>query len=500
MEKKYFSDPLIIEILENYKPIWSINYAISLIQWDMETYMPPEGIEERGKAYSHLAVLQHRLLLSPDLQNLVEKAKGREGLTDQEKGVVRVLDREIERAKKLPEKLIAELREVTTKAHEAWLISRERSEAEPFLSYLDRIVSLEREMAEKLGYEEHPYDALIDYFEEGFTTRKGKEMFDAIIPNLKRALEKVMGDDYFPRCHYLESYRYDVERAKKVNERVLEVLSFPRRRARIDVSPHPFTINMGQKDVRITTRYEGHDIRRTILSTIHEYGHALYELQIDEALSGTPIGTGVSMGVHESQSRFWENIVGRSRAFSSIIGGILREELPELKAYDDEEIYRYVNLVRPSFIRVDADELTYNFHIALRFNIERMLIAGEVKTAEVPELWNNLMDELLGIRPRKYSEGFLQDIHWSQGSFGYFPSYSLGTVIAAQVKAKMEDETRKMDEIIEKRDFAAIREWLREKIHKYGATYAPRELLVKSLGEDINPSYYIKYIEEKYSR
>ncbi len=498
--KRYFSDPTVLEILNKYKQIWSLGYAMSLIEWDMETYMPPEGIAERGTANSQLAVLQHKLLLSPDFQELVEKAKGKEGLSDQEKGVIRVLGREVERARKLPERLIAELREVTTKAHEAWVISREKKEAEPFLSYLDKIVALEREMADKLGYEEHPYDALMDYFEEGFTTKKADEMFTAILPTLKKSLEKVMNDETFPRCHYLETFRYEISKAERINRKILETVGFPKSRARLDVSAHPFTISIGLKDVRITTRYEGFDIRRTILSTVHEFGHALYELQIDEALSGTPIGTGVSMGVHESQSRFWENVLGRSRAFSAIIGELLRGEFPELKDYSDGEIYRYVNLVRPSLIRVDADELTYNFHIALRFEIEKRLIAGEVKVSDVPELWNNMMESMLGVRPRNFAEGFLQDIHWSQGSIGYFPSYSLGTVLAAQIGAKMESDMGKLGEIIERRDFGAVREWLREKIHRFGSTYAPRELLKNSLGEDVNPSYFAKYIEEKYSK
>lgn len=497
-EKRYFRDPVVLEILEKYKQIWSLGYALSLIEWDMETYMPPEGVEERGIATAQLAVMQHRLLISPELKSLVEKAKERGDLTDQERGVVRVLSREIEKAEKIPEKLVAELREVTTKAHEAWLISREKKEAQPFLSYLDRIVALEREIAEKIGYEDHPYDALLDFYEEGLTTRKAREIFDSIIPALKRSLEHVMSNEVFPRCHYLETYRYDVEKAKRVNERILDLLGFPRRRGRFDVSPHPFTTSIGHRDIRITTRYEGHDIRRTILSTIHEFGHALYELQIDDDLSMTPIGTGVSMGVHESQSRFWENIIGRSRSFAKIVSEILREEFPELRSYDEEDIYRYFNIVRPGLIRVDADELTYNFHIALRFDLERQLIAGEIKVSDVPELWNNMMESLLGIRPRNYAEGFLQDIHWSQGSIGYFPTYTIGTVLAAQIKARIETELGSISDLVDKREFNVIKEWLREKIHRHGATYSPKDLLTRSLGEYLNPEYYIKYIQEKY--
>ncbi|MGB9830881.1 MAG: carboxypeptidase M32, partial [Fervidicoccus fontis] len=473
-----FENSIIKEIINRYKFIWSIDYAMGLLEWDMETYMPKEGIIERSIANRHLSVLEHRLLLDPELVSLVEKAKSIETLNDYEKGVVRVLDREITKAKKIPESLIAELREVTIRAHEAWVTSREKNDFSIFKPYLEKIVELEKRMADYLGYVEHPYDALIDYYEEGWTTKDVERMYDSIIPELKSILEKVMSDSRYPKCHYLESYKYDITKAVEINNRLLDILGFPRTRARIDVSEHPFTINFGIRDARITTRYEGYDIKRTIYSAVHEFGHATYELQIDESLSGTPLARGVSMGIHESQSRFWENVVGRNFAFTKIVGSLIREYFPELKNFSDEDIYYYINTVKPSLIRVDADELTYNFHVALRFRIEKMLIGNEIKVSDVPDIWNNTMEEYLGIRPKDYKSGVLQDIHWSQGSIGYFPTYSLGTIISAQVGYAIEkDLGKKLGDIIDSRNFAEIKEWLKRKIHRFGATYAPKELI-----------------------
>ncbi len=494
----YFKNEIILKILDHYKTIWAIGYANGLLHWDMETYMPPQAIGERSIATSQLAMLSHRMLLEPTFTELVEKGKTLEDLNDYEKGVIRVLDREITKKKKIPEKLVGELSKMTAKANIAWKNAREKNDFSLFEPYLSKIVELEREIAEKLGYEDHPYDALLDIYEEDWRSKDADRMFDSIIPTLKQLLEKVLDTERFPRTHELEKMKYDPKKAEKVNKDILELFGYPWDRARMDISAHPFTSGLGIKDVRITTRYEGYDIKRTIYSVIHEFGHALYELQVDENLATTPLTGGVSMGVHESQSRFWENIIGRSRFFMNALSEILYKEFPEYKKYDPEQLYYYVNTVKPSFIRVEADELTYNFHIVLRYRIEKMLIAGEVKVNEVPELWNNMMEELLGIKPKTYSEGVLQDVHWSNGYIGYFPTYSLGTVLSAQIKAKIESELKPLYKLIDENNYTELKEWLRERIHKYGSTYSPRVLLGKKLGEYVNPEYYNKYIREKF--
>ncbi len=493
-----FENPVVKEIIEKYRVVWALNHAMSLMGWDSETYMPRAGVQERALARAELSVLAQKLLLRDELVSLVERAKGIEGLNDYEAGLVRVLDREISIMKKLPPEHVYEFSRVTQEAFEAWRKAREKDDFEIFKPYLEKIVELARKTAEYLGYEEHPYNALLDLYEEGLRIRDMDAVYNAIIPWSRKVLDKVLEEGYFPQSHELEKVKYERRAMEKVNKEILDLLGYPWDRARLDVSPHPFTISLGIKDVRITTRYEGVDFRNTIYSVVHEFGHALYELQIDEALMATPLATGVSMGVHESQSRFWENIIGRSRAFIRHLKPILDKYLDFTRKYDEEELYKYVNIVRPSLIRVEADEVTYNFHTYLRYELEKQLIAGEIKVDDLPELWSDYMEKLLGVRPKSHKEGVLQDVHWSHGSIGYFPTYTLGNVLAAQVKAVADRELGGLHKRVAEGDFASIREFLREKIHKYGSTYPPKKLVEKATGEPVNPDYFNKYLEEKF--
>lgn len=493
-----FENQLIKEILKKYRTLWALGHAMGLMGWDSETYMPREGVTERAIARAELSVLRQKLLLKPEFVELVEKAKGLEGLNEFEQGVVRVLDREISIMKKLPPEHVYEFTKVTQEAVEAWRIAREKDDFEKFRPYLEKIVELSRKTAEYLGYEEHPYNALLDLYEEGLTIRDMDYVYDSIIPHSKHVLDKVMGEGYFPTKHELEDVKYEREPFEKVNREILDLLGYPWSRGRLDVSPHPFTIGLGVKDVRITTRYEGIDFRNTIYSVIHEYGHALYELQVDERFIATPLASGVSMGVHESQSRFWENIIGRSRSFIPHMKKILDKYVDFVKEYSEEELYRYVNTVRPSLIRVEADEVTYNFHTYLRYQLEKLMIAGEIKVSDLPELWAEEMERLLGVKPKTYREGVLQDIHWSHGSIGYFPTYTLGNVLATQIRAKAEADLNSLREKIVEGDFEAIKAYLKEKIHRWGSTYPPKILIEKATGEGVNPDYFNNYLTEKF--
>ena len=460
--------------------------------------MPRRGSEARSIAISELTVLRRRLLLSDDIRKMVEKLNERlEELNDYEKGVVRVLSRWIRVATALPEELVAKLAKVTSEATPVWAEAKKRNDYEKFKPYLKEIVELTREKAERLGYKEHPYDALLDLYEEGLTTREVENIFDRLIPNTKRVLEKVLSDDFYPRQHPLEKAPYSIDRARQVMANLLERLGWDWERGRLDVSPHPFTIELDIDDVRITTRYEGHDIRRPVYAVIHEYGHALYELQIDRRLARTPIGSGVSLGVHESQSRFWENVIGRSPWFVKLLKPFIDVVVEEARKIDWLELYRYVNIVRPDTIRVEADELTYNLHIYLRFELEKQMIMGEIGVDELPEAWNELMDKLLGVKPKNYSEGVLQDIHWSHGSIGYFPTYTMGNIIAAQIRNRIAMDLD-LESTIEENKLAPIRDWLAKRIHRWGSTYPPKELLKRSLGEYANPEHLIRYFEWKY--
>lgn len=495
-----FENPLVKEILEKYRVLWSIGHAMSLMSWDSETYMPREGFRDRAVARAELALLQQQLLLRPEFVELVEKADKLEGLNDYERGVVRVLKRSIRIARALPPWLIAERAKVTQEAMVVWREAKARNDFETFKPYLEKIFDLARKASDYLGWEEHPYDALLDLFEEGLRTSDVDKVLSVLRRDLRVLIEKVLSEGRYPREHPLEHVKYDVVKMEAINRKILELLNYPLGvRGRLDVSAHPFTIDMGLNDVRITTRYEGFDFKRTLFSVIHEFGHALYQLQIDQTLAYTPIGDGVSLGVHEGQSRFWENIIGRSREFVDLIYPILKENLDFISKYTPEDIYYYFNTVKPSLIRVDADEVTYNMHIVVRAELEKLALAGEIKVSDLPEYWNNYMEDLLGVRPKTYSEGVLQDIHWSMGSIGYFPTYTLGNIVAATMRRKLNEE-RKLNELVRNGDFKAIQEWQRERIHKYGATYPPKELLRRSLGAEYEPSFLIEYLEDKYLR
>ncbi len=477
-------------ILREYKKAWSIAYARSLLTWDLETYMPQEGVRARGEAMAYLSTMYRERIMA--LKDQVEKLEDGD-LDDFGRGVKRVLGREIKYFTAVPPEIDEELNRVTSEAEVAWRRAKKEAKFSEFKPYLDKIVDLERKIAERLGYEGHPYNALLDLYEEGLTVSEVDGVFSYLLPELKQLLEKVRSEGKFPEKHELEEVKYDVEDMRKVNMELIELLGMPATRFRIDISPHPFTIRISADDVRITTRYEGRDFRSTMFSVIHESGHAMYELMIDKALDMTPLGQGVSSGIHESMSRFWENVVGRSREFVHWVYPILKKHLKFLRQ-DEEELYKYFNVVRPSLIRVDADELTYNFHIAVRYEIEKKLISGDISPSDVPSIWDDFMENYLGIRPRDDSEGSLQDIHWSQGSFGYFPTYTIGNVVAGilywnfPVREKVREG--KLDE---------IKDYLREKVCKYGATYPPKELLKRSFKEGYNPRYFVEYLREKYA-
>ncbi len=471
---------------------------MALLGWDIETYMPELGVEERSISVSQLNLLKQKLILDEGFVSLVDKADLIEDLNDFERGIVRVLKRSIRIYRSLPPRLIEEFSRVTEKSKVVWRNARAKNDFVMFQPYLEKIMSLAREMAEYLGYKEHPYDALLDLYEEGLTSRDVSSIFNSIIPVSKKVLDEVMEKGNYLQRHPLENVSYNVEMMKRVVNEVASILGYDPKRFRIDVSTHPFTIGIGIRDVRITTRYEGKDFKAALFSLIHEYGHALYELQVDEAFIATPLVGGVSLGIHESQSRFWENIIGRSRQFSEAIYPILAKYLDFISEFSPRDLYLYFNTVKPSLIRVDADEVTYNFHILVRFELEKLLIGGEIKVSDVPELWNDHMEKYVGIRPKTYSEGVLQDIHWSQGSVGYFPTYTIGNVVAAQIRAHILKDIPDFYDHILNLKFNDIKEWLRMKIHKWGSTYMPRELLKRATGEEINPQHFAQYLQEKY--
>jgi carboxypeptidase Taq len=489
-------NPVLTEIVERYKPIWALDHVASLLEWDMETYMPTGASKPRGFAQAQIALIKQQRVL--ELAGLVSKAEKLGDLNDFEKGMLRVVKRELDYYMKVPPKLLEELRRTSTEATVVWREARRKSDFPMFKGYLEKTVDLKKQEAEKLGYKGHPYNALLDLFEEELTTNDVDRVFSPLVLNLKRILNKVLSEGKFPNKHPLESLTYDEAAMRRVNVEVLKLLGMPENTFRMDVSTHPFTTSMSIEDVRITTRYEGKDFKESLYSTIHESGHAIYELQVDTSLEYTPLPKASSTAVHESQSRFWENFIGRSREFTELAYPTLKANLPFVSGYSEDEVYRYFNSVKPSPIRVDADELTYNFHIVVRYELEKKLIGGEIEVSDAPALWNDLMQKYVGIRPEDDAHGVLQDVHWSGGGFGYFPTYSLGNVIAGMVfhRIKKEMDTR---DIVRKGEMGRIKAWLKEKIHSYGATYSPKELQKRLFGEEYNPQWLVNYLEEKYT-
>jgi carboxypeptidase Taq len=504
MQKNAFADmksqnPVINQILDSYKPIWSINHASSLMSWDFETYMPRQGTEERGVADSQLRLLHKELLLSKNFVELVESAKKQQNLGDVERGIIRVLDRDITKQLKIPKELTEAESLERVRGNMVWRQAREKSDYKMYEPHLKNMVEIKKKIAEKVGYQKHPYDALLDFFEEDLTVDDLDRVFGVLTLHIQKTLKKLM-DSESPFCQEsnLAKPKYDVQKLDELNHEILKLLQYDMERFRIDVSTHPFTEAMGLNDVRITTRYEGTDFKRSISSTIHEAGHALYHLQCDQSLAVTPVEGGSSLALHESQSRFWENIVGKSLPFVQLIAPLIRKQISFASRATDEDLYVYFNNVKPDYIRVDADEVTYNLHIAVRYEIEKKIFADELKVSEIPQFWNDRMDQLLGVRPTDDSQGVLQDTHWSSGLFGYFPTYTLGNLISAMIASKMRQELKDYHESIRKGDFQPIKEWLRLKIHQHGSVYAPKALLKNTFNEGYNPDYFVTYIETKY--
>jgi carboxypeptidase Taq len=489
------ADPSIREILKKYQQVWAMEHSMAVLGWDTETGMPEGGATARGMASGQVHMMLQKAVLQ--LRDPVQKAEKNRGLDDYERGIVRVLKRRLDYFTKIPPELIDKIERTTTEGTVVWRKARKASDFKLFSPYLAKILDLEREVAERLGYEKHPYDALLDTYDEGMTVRDADTVFSRLVPGVKKILTKVSKEGVYPNKHPLESARYDTAAMTHANEEVVKMLKMPKERFKMAVSTHPFTITIAPDDVRITTRYEGADFKSSLFAVIHECGHAIYELDTAKKLHYTPIDGGVSLGIHESQSRFWENAVGRSRGFTKLVYPMLKKNLPFVSGYDEEQLYLYFNTVKRSMVRVEADELTYNLHIAVRYEIEKQMIEGKVKVSELPELWNDTFEDYLGIRPSKYSEGVLQDVHWSGGSVGYFPTYSLGNVVMGMIWHKMGDG-RLIDDSVAKGDLVALRSWLEAKLHRWGATYSPKELQTRTFGELYNPERLLDYLTQKY--
>jgi carboxypeptidase Taq len=476
-------------------------YALgALLVWDQNTMMPPGGAGPRADHAETLERVVHARETAPDLGRLLDAlepwADGEDPDADDVR-LVRCVRRDHERAVRVPTDLAAEISRAKAVGLQAWQEALAASDFGRFRDALEHHVELRHRYVTCFEGYAHPYDALLDDFEPGLTTAELRPLFaelrDALVP-----LVAATGDPAQPRNAgvFAGPYAVDVQRVAVTS--ILESVGFDLDRWRLDPTIHPFAQSLAPTDIRMTTKYDVNDFGVTLYSALHEFGHGLYEAQADPALARTTLGEPVSLGVHESQSRLWENTVGRSRPFCAWLLPRLRELLPHgFDGLAADDLFRAVNSVQPSLIRIEADETTYNLHIILRFELELALIEGTLSVDELPAAWGDGMRRLLGVEVTSDAEGVLQDTHWGAGLLGYFPTYTIGNLMAAQLSERMEADVEDLDDRIAAGDFAPLRDWLRENVHRHGRKFWPRELLRRVTGEDLRVDPFVAYLRAK---
>ncbi len=485
-------------VMEIYGEISDLYAALALMGWDQETYMPTKGAASRGRQLATLSGMAHERITSDEMRGALDGARS-ESLTADEEVNVREISRFSDRAVKIPVGLVKDLAETSSAAISVWIKARQEDDFPAFAPRVDKLVALQREVAEAVGYEDEPYDALLDEYEPYASTKETAAVFDSIRGPLVDLVQRIADSGVKPRTDFL-ARNYPVDDQRRMGVKAAERMGFDFEAGRLDISPHPFCTHMGVNDVRMTTRYSETLPMQSFYGVIHEAGHGLYEQGHDPEHEGTPRGASVSLGIHESQSRMWENMVGRSRAFWRYFYPEFSAIFPENSAdVSEEEVYAAVNEVKPSLIRVEADEITYNLHILLRFEIERGLFTDEYAAGDLSAVWNEKMKAFLGIEPPDDRDGVLQDIHWSHGSFGYFPTYTLGNLYAAQFYRAAEREIHGLTERIARGELLPLRDWLRDRIHRPGMTYRAGELVRHVTGEALSADYFLAYVRDKYS-
>ena len=490
----------ILKLKEMVYEICDINSAIALLSWDQQTYMPRGGAGDRSFQTSTLSHISHIKSTSRELGNLIGELKNSLGGMDPDSDdacLIRVAGREYDKKTKVPAKFVSKFSELTAMAQTVWEEAREKSDFKIFQPCLEKIVEMRREYTSFFPPSGHIYDILLDDFEPGLKTADVKKIFEELrktqVELIRAVSEKEQINDSFLHQNFDERKQWDFG----VN--VISRFGFDWKRGRQDKSAHPFTTGFGLGDTRITTRFFPDYLASSLFSSMHECGHALYEQGIDRKLDRTFLGTGASLAVHESQSRLWENIIGRSMDFWIHFYPGLKKYFPsQLSGVSLQDFYRGINRVRPSLIRVESDEATYNLHIMLRLELEIGLMDGTVAVKDLPEIWNAKMKEYLGVSPENDAEGVLQDVHWSGGSIGYFPTYALGNLISAQIWECMERDISGLHENIRNGKFEEILQWLREKLHRHGSKFEPQEIVKRVTGSEINPAPYLRYLDSKY--
>lgn len=490
------------KLVSHLAEIRNVNRAAAVLGWDQQVNMPPGGAKNRAAALGTLSRIEHEMFIGDETRRLLDEAEEEIAgapYDSDEASMIRVVRQDVREKTCLPTELVRQMAETEVIAHETWAAARKNNDFASYAPVLEQILELKRRAADYMGYTEHPYDALLGEYERGMTARRVKEIFDAHKPDLVSLIAAIR-ERGAPVDDAVLHQPFDAQKQREFGEWVVKAYGYDFNRGRQDEVVHPFCITFGQGDVRITTRFSPDFLNPGLFGTMHEAGHAMYEQGVSPALEGTLLSRGASLGVHESQSRMWENLVGRSRGFWGWAYPRLQQTFPDqFSGVDVDTFYRAINRVHPSFIRVEADEATYNLHIMLRFELEMEMVAGTVKVRDLPEEWNDRFEAFIGITPTSDSVGLLQDVHWSSGLLGYFPTYALGNLLAAQYYGKaLEAHPNIPDEIAAGR-FDTLLGWLRENIHQYGRKFTAEELTQRITGEQIDCKYYMQYLYDKYT-
>ena len=489
------------ELLARLKDIDLISQIGGLISWDQEVLMPPKAAVLRAEQLAWISKTGHEKLTDQRIGVLISQLESENGLDDVEMANVRLARESYDRATKLPTEFVEEMAKHRSRAQISWTEARASDDFSIFRDDLAKAVELARAKADYLGYDALRYDALLDLYETGLTVERVDPLFAGLRENVAPLIRAVMDRGRRPDISWIENNSWPQEAQEKLSHSVAEAIGFDFGAGRRDASTHPFCGGPNPDDVRWTTRYNESDPFGSLYGSMHETGHGTYEQGRRRDLDFQPAGQANGLGVHESQSRLWENQVGRSREFCEWALPLWKECFPEnMEGVGVEELWQAVNLVEPSLIRVEADEATYNLHIMIRYEIEKMLIGGDLEVDDLPDAWDEMYEEFLGIRAPNRALGVLQDIHWSMGAFGYFPPYTLGNLYAAQLLEAARDDLPDHDSQIKRGDFQPLLDWMRSKVHNRGSILMPAELIEEATGDSPSPDAFVRYLGSKIER
>ena len=475
----------------------------AVLDWDLNVNLPPKASQERAMQSAYLAEKTTKLWADKDFRKTLETAtKIKTKLNEDEQAMVRNMEHAGKFYLKVPSEIIIQKEKVASEAFMFWREAKEKNDFSIFLPSLKELIKIDQIIAKHLGFSENPYDALLDQYEPGLKASYVKETFDKLKPELVALVKKITKSKIYQKDSPLINgqHHYPRPEQERLGRFLMQRMGYDFQAGNVSVSPHPFTIELSRHDIRITTMYKDHDFRDAYTSFMHETGHALYEQGVNIEYENTPLEGGVSLGIHEALSRFWENMIGKNLGFLHFMMPVFQSSFPDqLYSVSEDEFIRLFHIVKPSFVRIEADEVTYSLHIILRFEMENELISGKLDPKDAPARWRQKSKELFGIEPPTDSDGILQDVHWAYGSFGYFPAYAFGNLYGAQFLASIKKEVD-VDEELRNGRLEKVHAWLKDNIHQYGSLYLPKDLVKKTTGKELDYKHFVQYLNEKYSR